>query len=103
MCKSPYNFNFCIKECELEEVENFTYLGSSLSENATVDREISIRIVKASTTFGRLTNRLWKNRHLSLKQKLGIQDQKVGLHRPQESKLCKYFLYSNLILGSYLS
>ena len=58
MCQSPENFNFYIKEYELEEVENFTYLGSSLSKNTTLDREISIMIDNASTTFGCLTNRV---------------------------------------------
>ena len=41
-------------------VETFTYLGSTLSRNANIDSEISARIAKASSAFGRLREKVWE-------------------------------------------
>nr|XP_014349996.1 PREDICTED: uncharacterized protein LOC102357907 [Latimeria chalumnae] len=56
----------------LTYVEKFTYLGSTLSENVTVDDEISCRISKASAAFGRLTMNLWSKYEVSFKTKLSV-------------------------------
>ena len=38
----------------LNDVEKFTYLASTISRHANIDQEITCRIAKASTMFGRL-------------------------------------------------
>ncbi len=43
-----------INDYELEVVEEFTYLGSTLTNDLSLDSEINKRIGKASTTFSRL-------------------------------------------------
>ena len=55
---------------QLQNVESFTYLGSTIA--ASLDVEIEKRIAKASGTFGRLTSRVWTNRSLTLKTKLTV-------------------------------
>nr|VZH97733.1 unnamed protein product [Spirometra erinaceieuropaei] len=56
----------------MQVVENFPYLGSTLSRNTKIDEEVANRISKASHAFGRLRSRVW-NRHghqLSTKLKM---------------------------------
>ena len=50
-----------INESELNEVDHFTYLGSIISKNGTLDREITNRIQLASSAFGRLKERVFLN------------------------------------------
>ena len=66
--------NFTVNESLLKEVDIFTYLGPSLSENTCDDHEITIRIEKASTVFGRLTKHVWKNQHLSIRTKVRVYE-----------------------------
>ena len=47
----------------------FTYLGSTISSNGCIDDEIQRRMAKASAYFGRLRQRLWNNRHVSMRIK----------------------------------
>nr|VZI27966.1 unnamed protein product [Spirometra erinaceieuropaei] len=47
---------------QLQVVENFPYLGSTLSRNTKTDDEVVNRISKASQAFGRLQSTVW-NRH----------------------------------------
>ena len=42
--------------------DKFTYLGSTISQNALIDDEISARIGKPSGSFGKLTKLLWSER-----------------------------------------
>ncbi|XP_063593893.1 uncharacterized protein LOC134770856 [Penaeus indicus] len=56
----------------LQAVETFAYLGSTLYRNANIDSEISARIAKASSTFGRLRNNVWERRGISLQSKLKV-------------------------------
>ena len=56
----------------LQAVESFTYLGSTLSHNATIDREITNRISKASSSFGRLRKTVWERRGIKLATKLKV-------------------------------
>ena len=49
----------------LEALDKFTYLGSTLSREATIDEEISNRIAKARIAFGRLRERLWDRKGIS--------------------------------------
>jgi hypothetical protein len=41
---------------ELEVVDQFTFLGSSVNNKLSLDQEINIRIGKAATAMNRLTN-----------------------------------------------
>nr|VZI37424.1 unnamed protein product [Spirometra erinaceieuropaei] len=47
---------------QLQVVENFPYLGSTLSRNTKIDDEVANRISNASQDFGRLRSTVW-NRH----------------------------------------
>ena len=56
-----------------QSAENrFTYLGSTLSQNVTIDDEVNIRIARASATFGRLHANVWNRRGISLQTKLKV-------------------------------
>nr|VZI16230.1 unnamed protein product [Spirometra erinaceieuropaei] len=55
---------------QLQVVENFPYLGSTLSHNTKIDDEVASRISKASQAFGRLRNTVWKRHGLQLSTKL---------------------------------
>ena len=46
--------NITVHGSRLNVVQRFTYLGSTLSQNATIDDEVDIRIARASASFGRL-------------------------------------------------
>ena len=51
-------------------MNRFTYLGSTLSQNVTIDDEVNVRIARASATFGRLHANVWNKRGISLQTKL---------------------------------
>nr|VZI45128.1 unnamed protein product [Spirometra erinaceieuropaei] len=55
---------------QLQVVENFPYLGSTLSRNTKIDDEVANRISKASQAFGRLQSTVWKRHGLQLSTKL---------------------------------
>ena len=61
-----------IDDCDLEVVEQFTYLGSTVSDNLSFDTEIDRRIGKAATTLTRLTSRVWTNPKLTVKTKMVV-------------------------------
>ena len=56
----------------LQAVENFTYLGSTLSQNANIDAEVNTRIAKASSAFGRLRKNVWERRGIRLQTKIKV-------------------------------
>jgi len=60
----------------LKAVIHFCYLGSILSTDVNADTDISARIVKASSSFGRLSKRLWslkRSRHSAWHRSSSIQ------------------------------
>ena len=63
--------NITVNGQRLNAVNRFTYLGSALSQNATID-EVNVRIAKASATFGRLHANVWNRRGISLQTKLKV-------------------------------
>ncbi|XP_063382696.1 uncharacterized protein LOC134669094 [Cydia fagiglandana] len=59
-----------LDDLPLEVVGSFCYLGSTVTNNLSLDAEINIRIGKASTMFGRLNTRVWDNKHLTVNTKM---------------------------------
>ncbi|XP_075779308.1 LOW QUALITY PROTEIN: uncharacterized protein LOC142827711 [Pelodiscus sinensis] len=56
----------------LQAVDQFTYLGSTLSHAANIDIEVTCRIVKASSAFGRLRPTVWERQGISQATKLKV-------------------------------
>ena len=56
----------------LNNVEAFTYLGSRLSSDGNLDCEIAARLSKASSSFGRLWTRVWRERGISAQTKTAV-------------------------------
>lgn len=56
----------------LKYVKSFTYLGSKVNWNASLDDEIIHRIAKATGAFGKLRHRLWNDRGISLRTKVCV-------------------------------
>ena len=56
----------------LTEVDKFTYLGSTISNNGSIDAEITKRIQSATSAFGKSRSRLWDQRGIHLKTKMKI-------------------------------
>ncbi|VDL94123.1 unnamed protein product [Schistocephalus solidus] len=65
-----------------KNVENFAYLGSTLSRNTRTDDEVAQRISKASQACGRLQASVW-NRH--------------GIHLNTKPKMYKAFVLTTLL------
>ena len=61
-----------INASPLNVVNKFSYLGSVVNSSNNLDDEINQRIGKASTNFGRLSYRVWKNHHLAIKLKIKV-------------------------------
>ena len=56
----------------LEVVDSFTYLGSCISSNLSLDSELNVRIGKASKTMARLAARVWDNALLTINTKMKV-------------------------------
>ena len=56
----------------LKAVEHFTYLGSVIPSDATVSKILDNRLSKASSSFGRLSKRVWQRHSLRLFTKLQV-------------------------------
>nr|VZI27471.1 unnamed protein product [Spirometra erinaceieuropaei] len=74
-----------VNGAKLQVVDNFTYLGSTLSRNTKVDDEVARRISEASQAFGRLQNTLWNRHELHLNTKL---------------KMCRAVILPTLLYGA---
>ncbi|XP_064423488.1 uncharacterized protein LOC135360406 [Latimeria chalumnae] len=59
-----------LNENQLEVVQKFSYLGSTVTTNFSLDEELNIRIGKPATTLSRLTKRVWNNSKLTIKTKM---------------------------------
>ena len=65
-----------IDDCELDVVHKFTYLGSTITDNLSLDAEIG----KAATTLARLTSRVWTNFKLTMTTKMAVYNACVPKH-----------------------
>lgn len=64
--------NIRIDNQVLNRVRHFKYLGSTLSHNNKFDEELKCRMSKAYSAFGRLRERVWDNKHLTIKAKATV-------------------------------
>lgn len=55
-------------------VKDFIYLGSKLADDGSLDAEVRQRISKASGSFGKLEDRVWSDRDLTLSTKLTVYE-----------------------------
>ena len=77
--KAYVKLNVFVGSNKLKVVKSFTYLGSVLSDDAGMEKEISNRIQKASSAFGNLENRLWSQHRSKLDTKISIYTTSVLL------------------------
>ena len=68
----PPAHNIVIDDTLLANVEHFKYLGSTLSCDGSLDKEIATRISKASQAQGRLRNRVLNQHNIRLLTKLRV-------------------------------
>ena len=61
-----------IDSYELGVVEEFPYLGSTISESLSLDSEINKRIGRAAGTLSKLTDRVWANPTLNVSTKMSV-------------------------------
>lgn len=61
-----------VKENSIDCCSNFCYLGSVLSADLTIDKELNTRIAKASSAFGKLRKRLWQNHNIKTDTKMAV-------------------------------
>ena len=57
---------------ELAVTDHFTYLGSTITSNLSLDTELDKRIAKAAAVMAQLSKRVWTNKQLTLKTKLKV-------------------------------
>ena len=56
----------------MKVTDSFCYLGSTLSNNASLDKEIDARLAKANAAFGALRRRLWDDHGVRLDTKVAV-------------------------------
>ena len=56
---------------QLENVENFTYLGSNMTYDLDGRKEVLVRIAKASAAL-KAMDKIWKSKAIKLKTKLSV-------------------------------
>nr|VZI34259.1 unnamed protein product [Spirometra erinaceieuropaei] len=66
----PNASQISVNGAQLQVVENFPYLGSTLSRNTKIDDEVANRISKASQAVGRPQSTVWNRHGLQLCTKL---------------------------------
>ena len=70
---TPYTeSNIKLSGQKLASTDKFVYLGSNLFRAVNIDDEVCYRIARASTAFGRLKEKVWERRFLSLNTKLKV-------------------------------
>jgi hypothetical protein len=64
--------NISIEDYSLEVVQDFTYLGSTISNDLSLEAEINKRIGKAASSMSRLSTRVWENTKLTTNTKIAV-------------------------------
>ena len=67
-----YSPHISIDGTNLNAVEHFTYLGSIFSNDPTVSKDLGNHLSKASSSFGRLSKRVWQSHSLCLFTKFQV-------------------------------
>ena len=67
-----YSLHISIDGTNLNAVQHFTYLCSVISNNATVSKDLDNRLSKASSSFGKLSKRVWQSHSLRLSTKIQV-------------------------------
>lgn len=100
---TPQQPSISINGSLLTVVNKFTYLGSTVTDTNSLDAELDTRLGKASSTFGRLQSRVFKNKHISLHVKVEVYNACVlstllygseswAMYRRQEHRLNAFHL-----------
>ena len=63
--------NVTIDGNPVKQVTEFTYLGATIKSDEKIDKEINVRIGKATGAFNQLNN-VWKNKNISISNKVKI-------------------------------
>ena len=63
---------FTVHGDSLNDVHQFTYLGSILTSDCDLNNEIQQRVKLASAAFGRLSHRVFLNRNLAIATKIAV-------------------------------
>ena len=66
-----------IGDCTLKVVENFSYLGSTISSNLSLDTALNQRIVKPAAALAHLGKRVWDNSLLAISTKMKLYHSRV--------------------------
>ena len=56
----------------LDCVNTFTYLGSTMSSNLSLDTELNTRLARASSVMAKLSSRVWSNKQLNTHTKIQV-------------------------------
>ena len=75
-----------IDDYELGVVCQFTYLGSTMTDNLSLDAQIDKRIGKAASTLARLMARVWRIPWLSVKTRMAVYNACVFIILPYGSE-----------------
>ena len=84
-----------IGDFTLEVVEGFTYLGSTISSNLSLEVELYKWIGKASTAMAHLAMRVWDNPILTINTKIQVHQACVLSTLPYGSKSWTFFPAKN--------
>ena len=70
--RTSESHNFIVSNYTLEVVNKFTYLGSIVTSNNSLASELNVRISNASTTMGKLSQRVWENKKVNIAVKIKV-------------------------------
>ena len=68
----PVHPEITVNDQVLDVVDEFPYLGSTISSDLSLNKEISKRIAKAASTLSKLTERVWENSSLTIHTKMAV-------------------------------
>lgn len=68
----PITGHITVNDKELANVDTFKYLGSTITSDCKLDKELDSRIQCASTSFGRLWGRLWSSHDITKETKMNV-------------------------------